>query len=316
MKLSKLYGVCALSALVAFSAVSCIDEDLSNCPPPDRELHITYRIRLSEDQDESFNQKLTSVHMGFWTADDSLVREVVIPSEELPEDMTFAVTLPVDNYSHLVTANCQRPPSGDHVPFADAITEVAIEQFETGDDTIGAMKIPPYAGLLRINLEDSAQTEYVVDLRPVVGKMEITLNHSANLSNIRCHVGGTKAGCICWISDWIDNPELITDATAYAAPTDEELTDLYSFYTFPTAAGEGGAAGAPATKAGADGQWMLYFYADYADRTMQWAFTIDEPLYAGHVYRNEFTISEFDDNETGVEVNPDWKPGTDIDVDM
>ena len=315
MKFRKLYGAYALSVLMAFAAVSCIDEDLSNCPPPDRQLHITSRIRLSEDQDESFNQRLNSVHMGFWTAADSLVRESVIPSEELPEDLTFAVTLPVDNYSHLVTANCQRTSSGDHVPFADAITDVAIVQDFIGDDTISAMKIPPYAGLLRINLEDSARTEYVVDLHPVVGKMEITLHHSANLSNIRCHVGGTKAGCICWTSEWMDNPGLITDATSYAAPTGEELTDLYSFYTFPTAA-DSGAAAAPATKAGADGQWLLYFYADYSGKTMRWAFTIDEPLYAGHVYRNEFTISETDHTQTGVEVDTDWKPGDDIDVDM
>ena len=169
-----------------------------------------------------------------------------------------------------------------------------------------------------MDTKDSLQGHYTVELHPVVGKMEISVAHREYLTNVRCIVGGTMDGYYCWDDRYTENDRLRTDATECRANTGDTLS-RFDFYTFPTADGGNGASYVPsATKAGADGSWELYIFSHctITGKTIRHKFIIDEPLYPGCVYRNRFVIDADDVSDVGVEVDTDWKPGDDIDVDM
>ena len=305
-----------MTAAVLLAAVSCIDEDLSKCPPEEREMTVRYSIVIEEGQDSAFVQELTSVHMGFWDNSGTLVHEKTFAQSELPEDLTFTVTLPADRYSHIVTANCQTDADGGHNHFGTTPGDVEFTRPETAPDTIKAMRVPPYSGTLTMDTEDSLRGEYTVEIHPVVGKMEITVAHREYLTDIRCMVGGTLGGYYCWDDRYEENSRLRTDATEMRSASGDSVTQ-FNFYTFPTTDGGEGASYAPATKA-RSGDWELYIfsYCTITGKTIRHKFMIDEPLYPGQVYRNRFEIDADDVSDVGVEVDTDWKPGNDMDVDM
>ena len=117
---------------------SCIDEDLSNCPGPCGDLTIRYVIQQTDSIDPAFDVGIRSLHAGFWASDGTLYEEYILGEDELPADMLFEITLPADDYSHIVTANCERN-DGQHRLFDDDIQAVSFEQPYAGTDTIEAM---------------------------------------------------------------------------------------------------------------------------------------------------------------------------------
>lgn len=316
-------GLWALCLLFA----SCIDEDLSNCPGPCGDLTIRYVIQQTDSIDLAFDVGIRSLHAGFWASDGTLYEEYILGEDELPADMLFEITLPADDYSHIVTANCERN-DGQHRLFDDDIQAVSFEQPYAGTDTIEAMSRAAYLGTLDIDLNNTERTLYEVPLRPMVAKLELTVNYAQTLSNIRCYIGNTKAGWMCWAGTAIDNERLVTDATRLASDV-ADSTKLYAFYAFPTVAEafEPAAeltAAQPRASEEEAGVWKLYFLSDYQDqdeqKTVQHVFTINEPLRVGEVFRGTFTIDEdggqYHDVEAGIEVDPDWNPGGSSDVEM
>ena len=318
-------GLCALVGALLFS--SCINEDLSKCPAPCADLTIRYVIQHVDSLDAGFASEIRSVHAGFWASDGLLYEEYILDEDELPDDMSFEVTLPADDYSHIVTANCERN-DGRHRLFDDDIQTVSFEQPYMGPDTIEAMSRAAYLGTLGIDLNNRERTLYEVPLRPMVSKLELTVHYAEALTNIRCYIGeATKAGWMCWAGTAIDNERLVTDATRMATDV-ADSTKLYAFYAFPTVVDPP----VPVTMLDAKprateeaGEWKLFFLSDYMDgdeqKTVQHTFTIEKnPLRVGEVFRGEFSINttggEYHDVEAGIEVDPDWNPGHGTDVEL
>lgn len=100
------YGSCLLLSVLGFT--SCIDEDLSDCPPATKDAEILYKLEVAQDVALGFSDEVHSLHLGFWNSPSTLFREDVIPQESLPADMIFRVTIPVDNYSHVAVANGEK----------------------------------------------------------------------------------------------------------------------------------------------------------------------------------------------------------------
>ena len=245
---------------------SCIDEDLSKCPGPCGDLTIRYVIQQTDSIDPAFDVGIRSLHAGFWASDGTLYEEYILGEDELPADMLFEITLPADDYSHIVTANCERN-DGQHRLFDDDIQAVSFEQPYAGTDTIEAMSRAAYLGTLDIDLNNTERTLYEVPLRPMVAKLELTVNYAQTLSNIRCYIGNTKAGWMCWAGTAIDNERLVTDATQLASDV-ADSTKLYAFYAFPTVVDPP----VPVTMLDAKprateeaGEWKLFFLSDYMD---------------------------------------------------
>ena len=96
-----------LWAGAALSLTACVDEDLSDCPPnvEMREITVSYQIDLQHGVDPEFEAELLSLHLGFWNSPQNLYRDLVFQPEDMPEELFFKVTLPVDNYDHLAVAN-------------------------------------------------------------------------------------------------------------------------------------------------------------------------------------------------------------------
>jgi hypothetical protein len=315
--LKKYLYIAMMAISVAGWMTSCIDEDLSGCPPPQEDIEIVYRIVLTEQHDSGFYKTIESVHLGFWNGPSSLYSEQTLSEEELPDDMTFRFTLPLQSYSHIAMANCHDDVlGGEHLSFGDYIEDVVIEPVHNDGDTIKAMSVPFYSGTLNLSIDTHmGDTSFKVDLFPAVGKMAITVLHDEEVSDLRVCVQGTKAGFRPWGRDYIEDPDLIVLATVADFCTNNEATEkLLEFYTFPTALDDSvQVRKAPAEKDG----WTLIFFGEYEGKTVRNAYTIDEQLLPGRIYRNVFQFYVDDDNvEAGVEVDVDWKPGSGHDVDI
>ena len=142
-----------LFAAVAVSLSSCIDEDLSDCPPATKEAEILYKLEVAQDVALGFSDEVHSLHLGFWNSPSSLFREVVVPQESLPADMIFRVTIPVDNYSHIAVANGENSADGAYSPFPSNLSEALVSQPTSTADVISATGVPAYVGTLQMNME-------------------------------------------------------------------------------------------------------------------------------------------------------------------
>lgn len=140
------YGSCLLLSVMGFT--SCIDEDLSDCPPATKDAEILYKLEVAQDVALGFSDEVHSLHLGFWNTPSSLFREVVVPQESLPADMIFRVTIPVDNYSHIAVANGENSADGAYSPFPSNLSEALVSQPTSTADVISATGIPAYVGTL------------------------------------------------------------------------------------------------------------------------------------------------------------------------
>lgn len=297
------------------SLTSCIDEDMSDCPPFSKEIVITYQLEVAQDVELGFSNDVNSLHLGFWNTPSSLFRERVIPKSEFPQDLIFRVTLPVDNYSHIAMANCEQQ-DGTHSPFPQKLADAVLKRNNILPDTTTAAAQPAYTGNLVMNMAMNYDNEiYKVTLSPASAKYVIHVNHPETLKDMKCFIQGTKAGYAGWEQVWLENGKLVTDASEFVTRADTGENTEFSFYAFPTA-------GNIAVKAGEmqDGWWKLYFYSKLGDKIVQHIFTVKEPVAAGQVFEGTFNVTEQGgesvDVETGVEFDPDWKPGNDFDIEM
>lgn len=299
---------CSLSGLT-----SCIDEDLSDCPPPTKEVEITYELEVAQDVALGFSNEVNSLHLGFWTTPTNLYRERIIGKEDLPEDLLFKVTLPVDNYNHIAVANGEQR-NGIYDPFPSLLLDVAVKQDFITKDTISATQSPVYMGTLQMQMKDNFEEEHhEVLLKPVSGKYVLHVNHPKTLKNMKCFISGTKQELACWEQIWKDNDKLVTNASDFAT-AQEEKTD-FSFYAFPTAEREN-------TKAVENEKrtWKVYFYSQLGEKIVQHVFTLKEPVLSGEVFEATFNVTEQGgeavDVEAGVQFDPDWQPGNEFETDM
>ena len=304
---------------------SCIDEDLSKCSSPCTDVTIRYLIAAEEHLDPAFDCKIHSLHAGFWNSSGVLSNEIILGEEDLPDSLIFEITLPADDYKHVVLANCTQD-DGTHRLFADDLEQVTFERNVLSADTIRAMSEAVFSGVLEMNLNSQNRTEYVVGLHPLVSRLELTVHVADELSNVRCYVGNTMMGWHVWSSEMMENEQLVTDATGFALESEEHVW-FYGFYAFPTSyqpAADSEMNVSGKAKAVDAGDWKLYFLSDYLDngvkKTVQHVFLLKEPLYAGQVFRGNFALTPsggtYNDVETGVEVDTDWKPGGNTDVEM
>lgn len=296
------------------SLTSCIDEDLSDCPPPTKEVELTYELEVAQDVALGFSNEVNSLHLGFWTSPTSLYRERIISKDEFPEDLLFKVTLPVDNYSHIAIANGEQR-NGVYNPYPTSLLDAVVKQNFITEDTISATSAPVYMGTLAMQMKDNFEEEhYEVLLKPVSSKYVLHVNHPKTLKNMKCFISGTKQELACWEQIWKDNDKLITNASDFVT-AQEEKTD-FSFYAFPTAEREN------AKKAVKDGNgtWKVYFYSQLGDKTVQHIFTLKKSVLSGQVFEATFNVTEQGgeavDVEAGVQFDPNWNPGHKIETDM
>ena len=271
------YG--SMLVLAMSGLTSCIDEDMSDCPPFSKEIVITYRLEVAQDVELGFGNEVNSLHLGFWNTPSSLFRERIIPKSEFPQDLIFRVTLPVDNYSHIAMANCEQH-DGTHISFPQNLADASLRRKNILPDTIVAAQQPAYTGNLVMNMGMNYDNEmYKVTLLPASSKYVIHIEHPETFGDVKCFIQGTKESYLCWEQVW---PLRAVDSQ--------------------------------------DGLWKLYVYSTFGDKTMQHIFTVKEPVAAGKVFEGTFVITdeggESVDVETGVEFDPDWKPGNDFDIEM
>lgn len=294
---------------------SCIDEDMSDCPPFSKEIVITYQLEMAQDVDLGFGTEMESLHLGFWNTPSSLYSERIIPESDLPEDLIFRVTLPVDNYSHIAMANCVQH-DGSHISLGQNLENAAFRRIFVQPDTVMAAEHPGYSGNLVMDMGMNYGDEtYRVLLSPVSSKYEIHVNHPATLTGMKCFVQGTKESYLGWGQEWTGSGNTVTDASAFAARETSGESTEFTFYTFPTT-------GEKVVRSGEmqPGWWKLYFYSELGDKTVQHIFTVKEPVAAGKVFKGTFNVTEQGgeavDVNAGVEFDPDWKPGNDFDIEM
>lgn len=312
MRKNIFFGSLLILATGSFS--SCIDEDLSDCPPPAKDVEISYELKVSQDVSLGFSDEVKSLHLGFWNKPTNLFREFTLRGEDIPEDMHFTVTLPVDNYQHIAVANGEQS-DGAYLPYPANIGEAVLSYNFLKPDTIAATKYPAYAGKLQMNMEDSFKDEkYEVLLEPVSGKYNLHVNHPGTLKNIRCFIKGGHQAFALWRQSWTLNDKIVTDVNTFASIFSESNTD-FVFYALPTWTPS-------VTKAETmqEGWWKVYFYSDLNDKVVQHIFTMKEGVKSGEVFEATFNLSEQGgdviDADAGVEFNPDWKPGNDYDVEV
>ena len=82
-----------LFAVVSAGFSSCIDEDLSDCPPEEREISILYRIEAEHDVDNGFDAELHDLRLGFWTSPSSLYTEAYIEEKDFHKNVRVRIDL-------------------------------------------------------------------------------------------------------------------------------------------------------------------------------------------------------------------------------
>lgn len=305
------YGSCLLLSVMGFS--SCIDEDLSDCPPATKDAEILYKLEVAQDVALGFSDEVHSLHLGFWNSPSSLYRDDVIPQESLPADMIFRVTIPVDNYSHIAVANGENSAVGAYSPFPSNLSEALVSQPTSTADVISATGIPAYVGTLQMNMEKGFETDhYGVLLTAASSKYVLHVNRPATLKNMKCYIQGTKQSYAAWDKVWAYNEKVRTNASAYG--THGETTSDFEFYAFPTQVSVQRATPLE------PGWWKLYFYSELGDKIVEHIFTIKEPVEPGRVFEATFNVTEQGgeavDVDAGVEFDPDWQPGGDHDENI
>lgn len=316
MKMHKniFYGSLLLCSL--WSMTSCIDEDLSDCPPPAKEVDITYRLELSQDVSLGYSNEMNSLHLGFWNTPVSLFRERMMKKEELPANLLFRVTLPIDNYSHVAVVNTAQD-DGTLLPFAEKLTDVAVAMPLIKPDTVSAGRLPVYTGTLRMKMEENHKSEnYEVLLKPMSGKFVLHIEHPETLKDMKCLIRGTQQKFSCWEQFWAYDSKLVTDATEFRLQKTPEKTD-FTFYAMPTLPASGGTRVGAAPEAG---EWKLYLYSTLGEKIIRHVFTIHEAVQPGRVFEATFLVTEEGgeavDVEAGMEIDTDWKPGNDFEEDI
>lgn len=305
------YGSCLLLSVMGFT--SCIDEDLSDCPPATKDAEILYKLEVAQDVALGFSDEVHSLHLGFWNTPSSLFREDVIPQESLPADMIFRVTIPVDNYSHIAVANGESSTVGAYSPFPSNLSEALVSQPTSTADVISATGVPAYVGTLQMNMEKGFETDhYEVLLTAASSKYVLHVNRPATLKNMKCYIQGTKQSYAAWDKVWAYNEKVRTNASAYG--THGETTSDFEFYAFPTQVSVQRATPLE------PGWWKLYLYSELGDKIVEHIFTIKKPVEPGQVFEATFNVTEQGgeavDVDAGVEFNPDWKPGGDHDENV
>lgn len=297
-----------------FFMSSCIDEDLSGCPPFSKDIVLSYQLEIAQDVELGFSSDITSLHLGFWNTPVSLTSETFLKENDIPDDLLFSVTLPVDNYSHIAIAN-DDGKEGNYTAFGSSLENVVLEGNYLGSDTVSVSDRPVYSGSLSMNMEMNYENErYNVILSTVSSKYIIKVNHPSTLKDIKCYIKGIKQGYYSWNRLWVYSEKLVADATEYVESSEANDFTEYCFYTFPTY-------GIP-SKAGEmqDGWWKLYFYSKLGDKIVQHIFTVKEPVMAGNVFEGTFSITEQSgeavDVSAGVEIDTDWEPGNDFNIEM
>lgn len=305
------YGSCLLLSVMGFS--SCIDEDLSDCPPATKDAEILYKLEVAQDVALGFSDEVHSLHLGFWNSPSSLYRDDVIPQESLPADMIFRVTIPVDNYSHIAVANGESSTVGAYSPFPSNLSEALVSQPTSTADVISATGVPAYVGTLQMNMEKGFETDhYEVLLTAASSKYVLHVNRPETLKNMKCYIQGTKQSYAAWDKVWAYNEKVRTNASAYG--THGETTSDFEFYAFPTQVSVQRATPLE------PGWWKLYLYSELGDKIVEHIFTIKEPVEPGQVFEATFNVTEQGgeavDVDAGVEFNPDWQPGGDHDENI
>lgn len=305
------YGSCLLLSVMGFT--SCIDEDLSDCPPATKDVEILYKLEVAQDVALGFSDEVHSLHLGFWNSPSSLFREDVIPQESLPADMIFRVTIPVDNYSHIAVANGEQSVDGAYSSYSSNLSEALVSQPTSTADVILATGNPAYVGTLQMNMQKGFETDYYeVLLTAASSKYVLHVNRPATLKNMKCYIQGTKQSYAPWDKVWAFNENVRTNASAYG--THGETTSNFEFYAFPTQV--------PVQRATPmePGWWKLYFYSELGDKVVEHIFTIKEPVEPGRVFEATFNVTEQGgeavDVDAGVEFDPDWQPGGDHDENI
>lgn len=310
----------ALMLALVGASTSCINEDLSDCPVPAEvtDVEIVYQLHFTGDIDFLAGSDVTSLHLGFWDTPANLFAEYIMSEDEVPEDMTYKLTLPRKDYRHVAMVNCQNMSDASHRAMTQSVDDVLLTQKETTNDTILAMTHASYTAATDVLLDGYDQPTYTlqVPLYPRVARYMLNVKHPTYFHNVRAYISGTLAGYYCNTGQWLSQPGLTVDASQMAIYDDSEETYFW-FYAYPILPAD--AESKTAQQTDGDGTWKLYLYSDWGDQIVQHIFTLHQPVHEGEVMRAIFVINENSGQSNvgaGVEIDPNWKPGGDYDIEM
>lgn len=303
--------------IVLFS--SCIDEDLSKCKSKATSVDIMYTVAFDEYCHPDFgNSSIFSLHTGFWNSAKELYDESLIYKSDFPQDMLFHFSLPHDRYTHIATANTVVVASDTEPSFDTDVTTLVFSGSDSSKDTIEAFSTPIFAGRYDID-NDTCNCEshlYVVELRPLVSRLLLTVEYSTSISNLRAVVEGTQSGFKLYDTVFVSNSALRTSISHSMVIAQSDYSSLVSCYIMPVVGrfvkhtSVSTSSIGSVSAAHVEAQWFIYLFAEVGDKTVMNKYTIDYNLYPGGVFerRLRFHTDEVD-VQTGVEVDLDWKPG-------
>ena len=306
---------CIAMVALALGFTSCIDEDLSDCPPdvpPGRMVTIEYEVQAQTISD-AFEGTISTLDVGFWNAPVTLTFSDRITSDEMPDNI-YRVTLPLDNYNHLALANFPSTSvnSKSDSPFESNMEQSELRLKQTDEGYIPPVGTEVYAGHIAINLDEVAGQEtdvrYHVPLYPCVAKMEIQVLYPEDYKNVRAYIEGT-ACCYKLTSEAYEyDNKLLLDLNSSVLSQDETQS-TYACTAFPCS-------GAKTTKADDENlpdeyYWKAVFRVDREGRTDQIIYYVSDPsldIQEGQLVRAVFDLGKAD-TTTGVVIDTNWEPG-------
>ena len=131
---AKLHSVAVILLAASLLQVSCIDEDLDDCPPAEKDFRVEYEVRLVTNMELELNTVLTTnteielakrlrnelrnvfrnfahdVDLSFYDLEDDRMRSHHETHIMDAEQASYALMLPVSNYLHLAVANIGEEP--------------------------------------------------------------------------------------------------------------------------------------------------------------------------------------------------------------
>ena len=304
---------CMAVAVLALGFTSCIDEDLSDCPPDEpegRTVAFEYQVQ-AETVSDAFDGTIRTLDVGFWNTPSSQTFADRISADEMPGNI-YRVTLPMDEYRHLAVAN---HPTDDTMldpasPFEEEMAASELRLKQTADGYIPHIDREIYAGYTSVDLTATEGDHVIpVKLYPCVSKLRIHVLYPEEYDNVRAYVDG--AGCCYHPADDTHEHDntLLLDLNGVATEISGTQTDFECF-AFPTSGekdtGTKANTGLPDTY-----YWKAIFRVEREGRTDQMTYYISDPdmdLREGQLTEVTFDLSKAE-TTTGVVIDLGWEPG-------
>lgn len=306
---------CIAMVTLALGFTSCIDEDLSDCPPDvpsGRMITIEYEVQAQAISD-AFEGTITTLDVGFWETPVTLTHSDHITSNEMPDNI-YKVTVPLKSYNHMALANVSSSSihQKSESPFETEMELSELRLKHTEDGYIPPVGSEIFIGHLVMNLneieEEETDVRYHVPLYPCVSMIEMQVLYPENYKNVRAYIEGTACCYKMATKTYEYDDNLLLDLNDDVTSQDDTQSS-YACIAFPCS-------GAKITKS--DGEnlpeeyyWKAVFRVDREGRTDQIIYYVSDPsldIREGQLVRAVFDLGKAD-TTTGVVIDTNWEPG-------